>query len=176
VTIGHPGGAGSPEIARASGGDALDVNDATAVETTFERLWRRCAVFFYLPNGIDAQGALELDLTNAALRKHPDAALQYRQVTLAKDGAKPGLITRVPAHPPLRDPEPINSDAPEASSPPAHGRSGVGDSTGAQGPISAESASESKPAPDAAETKVVTRRKGVSDTGSAPPVIIVRPQ
>jgi hypothetical protein len=50
---------------------------------------------------------MELDLTDTARRRHLDAALQYRQVGLAKDGAKPVLTTRVPAHPPSgRDPEP----------------------------------------------------------------------
>ncbi len=166
--------AGSPDIARASGGDALDVDDASAVETTFERLRRRYAVFYYLPNGIDAQRALELDLTNTARRKHPDAALQYRQVTLAKDGAKPGLITRVPAHPPLgRDPESVNTEASEASS---RRKSGASDRTGPQGPASAQSAAEPLSAPDASITKAATRRRGVSDTSGASPVIIVHPQ
>jgi len=52
VVVGYPGGtsAGSPEIARASGGDALKVNDAAAVETTFERIRRRYAIYFYVPD------------------------------------------------------------------------------------------------------------------------------
>jgi len=178
VTLGYPGRAGSPEIARASGGDSLNVDDATAVETTFERLRRRYAVYFYLPDGVDAQRLLELDLTNAARRRHPDAALQYRQVALAKDGAKPRLITRVPPHPPSQsDTETIASDASESSSSPARRRSGVSDSTGPQTSISGPPpASEPSSPPDASAPKLVTRRKGISDPGSTPPVILVRPQ
>src|SRR5262249_38124385 len=116
VMIGRPASAGSAEIARASGGDALDVNTATAVDTPFAQLRRRYAVLSCPPNGMGAQRDLEPDQTNAENRKHPAAALQYRQISLAKEGAKPGLITRVPAHPPSeRDPESIDSETSEAS-------------------------------------------------------------
>src|SRR5262249_32703536 len=120
VGIGREQSAGSPEIARASGGDSLGINDASSVETTFERIRQRYALYFYLPDGAGSARGMEVALTDAARRRHPDAALQYRQVTLAKDGARPGLITRVPAHPPSgRDSAPV-SDA--AATTPAAGQ------------------------------------------------------
>jgi len=78
IMVGTLGGiaSGSPEIARASGGDSLNVNDAAAVEGTFERIRRRYALYFYLPDGMEMARGMELDLTDAARRKHPDAALQ----------------------------------------------------------------------------------------------------
>jgi len=86
VAVGYPDGmsAGSPEIARTSGGDPLNVNDASAVETTFERIRQRYAIYFYLPDGMENGRGMELDLTDTARRRHLDAALQYRQVGLAR--------------------------------------------------------------------------------------------
>jgi hypothetical protein len=130
VTVGPwgYGAAGSPEIARASGGDSLSINDADAVETTFERIRKRYAIYFQLPEGmIDAGRRLELDLTGAARRIYSDASLQYRQITLAKDGASPGLISRVPAHPPTgRDSKPAQT-ATAGDSRATHRRLGVND-------------------------------------------------
>jgi VWFA-related protein len=76
--------AGSPEIARSSGGDALPVNRARAVEDTFERIRRRYAIYFYLPDDMTTNRGLDLNLTIAARQKHPDATMQSRQVALGK--------------------------------------------------------------------------------------------
>ena len=70
--VGYPRGtsAGSPSIARASGGDSMNVNDAAAVETTFERIRQRYAIYFTIPEGMgddmkNGRG-MELDLADAA--------------------------------------------------------------------------------------------------------------
>ena len=171
VVVGYPGGtsAGSPEIARASGGDAMKVNDAAAVETTFERIRRRYAIYFYVPDGMEIGPAMQLDLTETARRKHPDAALQYRRVALAKDGARPGLITRVPARPPsVRDPEPANAELSDASPDPARRRPGVNDSTGPKVLLPTRPAIE--PPTDADEAPVRQRR--ISEPSSGPRVVI----
>jgi len=161
--------AGSPEIARTSGGDSLNVNDASAVETTFERIRQRYAIYFYLPDGMENGRGMELDLTDTARRRHLDAALQYRQVGLAKDGAKPVLITRVPAHPPSgRDPEPGKVESSDASPAPAHRRPGVNYSTGKQ----VVTAVELPTAADQSRTQVRLRRRGISQPDSTPRVII----
>jgi VWFA-related protein len=175
VIVGSPGGtsAGSPEIARASGGDVLHVNDAAAVETTFERIRRRYALYFYPPDGMEIGHGLELDLTDTARQEHPDATLQYRQVALAKDGTKPGLITRVPAHPPSgRGPEPVKAESSEASPGPAHRRLGVSDSTGPQVLLLTQPAIEPPRAADQARTPVTVRHRGISEPDSTPRVVI----
>ena len=175
VAVGYPRStsAGSPEIARASGGDALSVNNAGAVETTFERIRRRYAVYFYLPDGMEIGRGMELDLTEAARRKHPDAALQYRQVALAKDGARPGLITRVPAHPPSgRDPEPAKAQSSDTSPASPHRRPGVNDSTGPQVALPIQPTIEPPTSADQPGTQATVRQRRISEPDSRPRVII----
>jgi len=165
--------AGSPEIARTSGGDSLNVNDASAVETTFERIRQRYAIYFYLPEGMENGRGMELDLTDTARRRHLDAALQYRQVDLAKDGAKPVLITRVPAHPPLgRDPEQGNVESSNASPAPAHRRRGVNYSTGEQVVLPVQPAVELPSAADQSRSQVTVRRRGISQPDRTSRVLI----
>ena len=165
--------AGSPEIARTSGGDSLSVNDASAVETTFERIRQRYAIYFYLPDGMENGRGMELVLTDTARRRYLDAALQYRQVGLAKDGAKPALITRVPAHPPSgRDTEPGKVASSEASPAPAHRRLGVNYSTGEQVVLPGQPIVEPPAAADQSRTQVTVRRRGVSQPDSTPRVNI----
>jgi VWFA-related protein len=171
--------AGAPEIARASGGDSLSINDAGAVETTFERIRKRYAIYFHLPEGMDAGRGMELDLTDAARRRHPDASMQYRQITLAKDGARPGLISRVAAHPPTgRDPEPASSDSTaestDTSPTTAHRRPGVSESSGTKVTLPVQASAD-----QSADTTVVplsTHRRGVSDPGSGPRVTVAPSQ
>jgi hypothetical protein len=175
VAIGYPGNssAGSPEIARASGGDSLSVNNAAAVEDTFERIRRRYAIYFYLPDGMEGGRGMELDLTDPARRKYPDATLQYRQVALAKDGARPGLITRVPAHPPSgRDPEPVKAESRDTSATTAHRRPGVSDSTGPPVVFPIPPAGEVSTAEDQARTQATVRQRRISEPDNTPRVII----
>ena len=175
ATVGYPGGisAGSPEIARTSGGDSLNANDASAVENTFQRIRQRYAIYFYLPEGMENGRGMELDLTDTARRRHLDAALQYRQVDLAKDGAKPVLITRVPAHPPSgRDPEQGKVESSDASPAPAHRRRLVNYSTGEQVVLPAQPAVELPTVADQSRTQVTVRRRGISQPDSTPRVLI----
>lgn len=165
--------AGAPEIARSSGGDSLNISDAYAVEQTFERIRKRYAVYFQLPVGMESGRGMALDLTDASRRRHPDASLQYRQVTLAKDGARPGLISRTAAHPPTgRDPEPENPQDPaDNSAATPRRRQGVSDSTGTLVTTPA-------PAPAAGSTEAppptTSHRRGVSDPGSGGKIVIAQ--
>ena len=175
VMVGYPGAtsAGSPEIAQASGGNALNMNNAAAVETTFERIRRRYAIYFYLPDGMEMRRGMELDLTDVARRRHPDAALQYRQVALAKDGARPGLITRVPAHSPVgRDPEPVETQSSDTSPASARRRPGVNDSTGPQVALPIQPAHEPPASDDQPGTQVTVRQRRISEPDSRQRVII----
>jgi hypothetical protein len=99
----YPGetSAGSGAIADDSGGESLPSNAPYALETAFERLRQQYAMYFYLPEGIapGEAGGVELDLTNAARRRHPDAELRYRQVHLS-GAVRRTFVRRVPARPP----------------------------------------------------------------------------
>ena len=48
------------------------MNNAAAVETTFERIRRRYAIYFYLPDGMEMRRGMELDLTEMALLEDPE--------------------------------------------------------------------------------------------------------
>ena len=89
VTIGsHTQSAGTAEIARASGGDSMRVDDASALETTLERIRQRYALYFYLPNGVKPgeERGIEVALSDAARRRYSDADVRYRRVYLAPGG------------------------------------------------------------------------------------------
>jgi hypothetical protein len=166
VMIGNPRGvsAGAPSIARASGGDSLNVNDASSVESTFERIRQRYALYFYLPDGMKDGRGMEVDLTDMARRRHPDAALQYRQVALTQDGPPPGLITRVPAHSPSgRSSEPDNVESSDASPVPARRRPAVNDSTGSQVVLPIQPVADTNAPADQPRPPITVRRRGVSE-------------
>jgi VWFA-related protein len=89
VTIGsHTSSAGTAEIARASGGDSMQVDDASALETTLERIRQRYALYFYLPDGVKPgeERGIEVALTDTARRRYSDADVRYRRVYLAPGG------------------------------------------------------------------------------------------
>ena len=71
----HTASAGTAEIARHSGGDSMPVDDASALETTLERLRQRYALHFYLAS--DAKTGqnphIELALATSARSRYPDA-------------------------------------------------------------------------------------------------------
>lgn len=110
---GRPGGygyptethsAGTAEIARQSGGDTMSVDDAAALETTLERLRRRYALYFHLPEGATAgtERSIEVDLADSARRRYPSAEVHYRRVFLAPGGSAQSAaetqVTRAPSH------------------------------------------------------------------------------
>lgn len=72
--------AGTRTIAEESGGDAMSVDQASALEDTLRRLRQRYALHFYLPDGVKEgeQRDLRIDLTTAAQRRYPDAQVRYR--------------------------------------------------------------------------------------------------
>jgi hypothetical protein len=179
VVIGNPRGisAGSPSIARASGGDSLNVNDASSVESTFERIRRRYALYFYLPDGVKDGRGMEVDLTDMARRRHPDAALQYRQVALTQDGPPSGLITRVPAHSPSgRDPERDIAESSDVSPVQAHRRRGVNDSSGSQVVLPVDSVADMNASADQPRPPMTVRRRGVNEPSGTTGATIGPPQ
>lgn len=74
--------AGTAEIAQDSGGDSMSVNDASALQQTLARIRQRYALFFNLPDGVQAgrERNIEVALTPAALERYPDAQVHYRRV------------------------------------------------------------------------------------------------
>lgn len=93
--------AGTSEIARASGGDSMSVDDAAALETTMERIRQSYALFFNAPENIrqGEQRNVEISLIGGVARRFPDAELRYRQTYIVSEGS----TTNGP---------PLSSDAP----------------------------------------------------------------
>jgi VWFA-related protein len=81
--------AGTSQIANQSGGDSMAVDQASAFEQTLARIRERYALYFYLPEGMQAgeERSVEVSLTDAARRRYPGAQVRYRRSYLAPNGA-----------------------------------------------------------------------------------------
>ena len=74
--------AGTSEIAKRTGGDSMRVDDASAFETTLERIRERYALHFNEPDGARGEGDLQLELASAVRRRYPDAEVHFRRVSM----------------------------------------------------------------------------------------------
>ncbi|MDQ6706121.1 MAG: VWA domain-containing protein, partial [Acidobacteriota bacterium] len=96
--------AGTAEIARRSGGDSLQVDDASALETTLTRIRQRYALYFYRPEGAKPGQSLQVELSDAARRRYPDANVRYRQL-YSQGGTTGGTTDSGSAPPEVTDAE-----------------------------------------------------------------------
>ncbi len=67
----------------------MAVDQASAFEQTLERIRERYALYFYLPEGMQAseEHSVEVLLTDAARRRRPGAEVRYRRSYLAPNAA-----------------------------------------------------------------------------------------
>jgi VWFA-related protein len=81
--------AGTAQIANQSGGDSMAVDQASAFEQTLARIRERYALYFYLPEGIQAgdERSVEVLLTEEARRRYPRAEVRYRRSYLAPNAS-----------------------------------------------------------------------------------------
>ena len=84
--------AGTSTIAQQSGGDSMDVEDASAFEKTLARIRERYALYFYLPEGakLGDERAIEVELSDAARQRYPGAEVRYRSPNGSKDSEETG--------------------------------------------------------------------------------------
>lgn len=122
--------AGTAEIARASGGDSLPVDDASALETTLSRIRQRYALYFLVPEGAKAgeERRIDISLASAAARRYSGAELRYRREYLSPgSGSSPSEVT-------ANEPATVSQTSSSASSPdaapPRMRRRPVSDGTG----------------------------------------------
>jgi hypothetical protein len=116
---GHTKSAGTSEIARASGGDSMSVDDASALEDTLARLRQRYALHFQVPPGAQAgqERNIEVSLSDAARRRYPDAELRFRKTYVSPSTTEAVAAGTVVAPPTdatsaaNADPEVINASA-----------------------------------------------------------------
>jgi VWFA-related protein len=121
---GYPGGgqmgsrtrpAGTEEIARASGGDSLPVNDAYALQDTIERIRESYAIYFAAPPGMRTgeERQIDLELADAAYRRYPGGQVHYRRTYYAQvsttgsgaSGSDPVVVSRGNQPPSQDDPD-----------------------------------------------------------------------
>jgi VWFA-related protein len=88
--------AGTSQIASQSGGDSMAVDQASAFEQTLARIRERYALYFYLPEGMQAgeERSVEVLLTDAARRRYPGAEIRYRRSYLTPNGPNDKEKTR----------------------------------------------------------------------------------
>ncbi len=94
--------AGTREIAARTGGDTIQIDDASALETTLARIRQRYGLYFTVPDGVRAgsERTITVELASAARRRYPNAEIRYRRTYLVREG------TAVSSSQP-GDPEPV---------------------------------------------------------------------
>jgi VWFA-related protein len=126
--------AGTAEVARNTGGDSMRVDDAYALQTTFERIRQRYALHFNLGNGVrPGQESVQVTLSSAAARRYPGAEVNFRRVSMSGDVSDAPVVASTV---PVRD-DSVNSDEPEPDPeqpPRMRRRPAVNDRSGSAGP------------------------------------------
>lgn len=102
---GGPGGyggdpshtAGTSTIANDSGGDTMNVNEASALEDTLARLRQRYTFNFYFPQNVSDHAPVRVGLSQEASIRYMDAEIHSRQVFAGQgsgEHAGPAVVTR----------------------------------------------------------------------------------
>src|SRR5579864_2296563 len=123
----HTASAETGEIARRSGGDMMPVDDASALETTLERIRQRYALHFNVPPDAKAgqQRNIEVVLGDNIRRRYPDAEVRYRRVYFAPTGGagtavaaaqSPDATSGTPVQPTVDAERPVQRRRPAVSS------------------------------------------------------------
>ena len=159
---GHTTSAGTREIAQRTGGDTMQIDDASAFETTLARIRQRYALFFTVPDGVrpGAERYITVDLASGARRRYPNAEVRYRRNYIVPEGT--AVSTAQPSDP---APTVVSSSTGstqtdntiEESRPAIRRRPAVNERTGPAGP-----------APSPAPT-VVTAKPDATPASPAPP-------
>jgi hypothetical protein len=135
--------AGSAEIARASGGEAIPADTAGALESTITRLRQRYALHFLLPPGVKEgeKRTIHVALASAVRRRHPGADVRFRSMYAATVTTPPSEtdaeIIDVPAEA-LTGPPSSQRDGATDASTPARRRRPAMDSSAPRGPLTIE--------------------------------------
>ncbi|HEX3869864.1 MAG TPA: VWA domain-containing protein [Pirellulales bacterium] len=128
--------AGTADVARDSGGDTMNVEDASALEDTLSRLRQRYALYFNYPQGVNASGVenVKVDLSTEAKIRFADAEIHYRHVYMASNAANnSGAPSITRTHLPIDDSSSTTSSDPDApvTNPSPRRRPAVSDDSGA---------------------------------------------
>ncbi|MBX9601989.1 MAG: VWA domain-containing protein [Bryobacteraceae bacterium] len=130
--------AGTAEIAIASGGDSMNISDASAFETTLARIRQRYALYYQLPAGARAgePRSVSIQLAAHTRRRLPDAEVRYRRSYNAPADAAPSTeaVEETTVTPAGEQPK-ASEPAPEETAPSPRRRPAVSEPGAARGPI-----------------------------------------
>lgn len=81
--------AGIREVASRTGGDTIQIDDASAFETTLARIRQRYALYFTVPDGARAgqERTISVELAGTARRRYANADVRYRRTYVVPEGA-----------------------------------------------------------------------------------------
>lgn len=121
--------AGTVQIARSSGGDAMSINQASALEKTFLRIRQRYSLYFTLPEGVKPgqERNIEVGLADTARLRFTGAEVQYRRVYMVPNASADAARTSVTPKPgergdPISSPSSKDSDARKSRAQPSEPR------------------------------------------------------
>lgn len=102
-TMSNTRAAGTPELARQTGGDSMPISRSGALETTLNRIRQRYALYFLVPPGARAgeQRSIDIQLAGAADRRYPGAEVRFRRTYVASSdvaGAPPEVSQSTPTN------------------------------------------------------------------------------
>ncbi|MBV8863770.1 MAG: VWA domain-containing protein [Acidobacteriaceae bacterium] len=158
--------AGTATIAQDSGGDTMQVDEASALEDTLARLRQRYALHFYLPEGAAASDheVVRVDLSQEAKMRYQEAEIRYRRIYMsgaAGGHSGPTVVSRASA--------PLDTEAEPASQDPLptsdsttskHRSAAVNEDSGPRintiDPDSGDSSKQTNPAPTQTPTQTPT--------------------
>lgn len=125
--------AGTATIAQDSGGDTMQVDEASALEDTLARLRQRYALHFYLPEGMTAadRQSVRVDLSQDARLRYQDAEVRSRRVFMSGGAAEksaPTVVARGPA-PGERSSQPATTASSPGQTQSSGTQAGTSDST-----------------------------------------------
>jgi hypothetical protein len=110
----------------------MRVDDAHALQTTFERIRQRYALHFNLGQGVrPGQESIEVELSAAARRRYPGAEVAFRRVSMSGDAVTGGSDAPMVAS---TVPVPEDAPEPEDEEPRFRRRPAVNDRSGGPGP------------------------------------------
>jgi hypothetical protein len=105
INLPRTSSAGTAEIARRSGGDSMQVDDAAALETTLTRIRQRYTLHFNLPEGVQPgqERGIDVQLADAARRRYPNSEVRFRRIHQGAGGSQPEPVeisrTSAPSRP-----------------------------------------------------------------------------
>jgi hypothetical protein len=134
----HSRSAGTATIAHDSGGDTMQVEDASALEDTLAKLRQRYTLHFNASEGANPGGqkSVQVELSQQARIRYRDAEVRSRRVYLSGgsgDRNGPTVVTRAqePANA-NNDPSPTNKSPSQDQTQPKRRRVAVNDDSGTQ--------------------------------------------